>query len=49
MFAGVGARAAANLGNVGYLNPRIRLVENELPDSIPDGPLGEAEATATAG
>jgi len=34
---------------VGYLNPRIRLVEDELPDFIADGPLAEAEATATAG
>jgi len=34
---------------VGYLHPRIRLVEDELPDFIADGPLGEAEATATAG
>ena len=34
---------------VGYLHPRIRLVEDELTDFIVDEPLGEAEATATAG
>ncbi|MBC8262613.1 MAG: MFS transporter [Anaerolineales bacterium] len=34
---------------VGYSHPRIRLVEDELPDFIADGPLAEAEATATAG
>ena len=27
---------------VGYLNPRIRLVEDELPDFVADGPLGRS-------
>jgi MFS family permease len=34
---------------VGYSYPRIRLVEDELPDFVGDGPVAETEATATTG
>jgi hypothetical protein len=43
MFVLIGFLAILSAGS-GYLNPRVRWVEDELPDAVEETPEGEVEA-----